>query len=181
MGRLTGLGIGAGAIAALAARDLIQKKHSVLRNYPVVGHMRYLLEEMDEDGILDVDRQGDVANCGVTEYSFDPTRRPDGGLRLALHQDADPGEPRILVWTGQARHALSLLEARLAGAGPEAWVAVPPRVAVSVTALPRKTSSPAAVDRAGVTGSTVKHSLTAESSSPGMPFAESPLKTARQQ
>ena len=32
--------------AALAAHDLLQKKHSVLRNYPVVGHMRYLLEEL---------------------------------------------------------------------------------------------------------------------------------------
>ncbi|WP_435201706.1 FMN-binding glutamate synthase family protein [Janibacter sp. GS2] len=40
---LVGTGV---AAAALAAHDLIQKKHSVLRNYPVVGHMRYLLEEL---------------------------------------------------------------------------------------------------------------------------------------
>ncbi len=46
MGKFTGLRIGAGAIAALAARDLIQKRHSVLRNYPVVGHMRYLSDEL---------------------------------------------------------------------------------------------------------------------------------------
>lgn len=46
MGKLTGLGVGTGAVAALAARDLIQKKHAILRNYPVVGHMRYLLEEL---------------------------------------------------------------------------------------------------------------------------------------
>lgn len=32
------------ATAALAAYDLVQRRHSVLRNYPVVGHMRYLLE-----------------------------------------------------------------------------------------------------------------------------------------
>ncbi|MCH8629258.1 FMN-binding glutamate synthase family protein [Arsenicicoccus piscis] len=36
----------ASATAALAARDLVQRKHSVLRNYPVVGHLRYLLEDI---------------------------------------------------------------------------------------------------------------------------------------
>ncbi len=39
--------IGAGAsVAAVATHDLLQKKHSVLRNYPVVGHMRFLLESI---------------------------------------------------------------------------------------------------------------------------------------
>lgn len=39
--------VGTGAApAALATHDLLQKKHSVLRNYPVIGHMRYLLEEL---------------------------------------------------------------------------------------------------------------------------------------
>ncbi|WP_217167005.1 FMN-binding glutamate synthase family protein [Streptomyces sp. AC512_CC834] len=32
------------ALAAVAARDLVQKKHALLRNFPVVGHARYLLE-----------------------------------------------------------------------------------------------------------------------------------------
>ncbi|NNG39358.1 FMN-binding glutamate synthase family protein [Flexivirga sp. ID2601S] len=36
----------AGAVAALTAHDLLQRKHSVLRNYPVVGHLRYLLEDI---------------------------------------------------------------------------------------------------------------------------------------
>jgi glutamate synthase domain-containing protein 2 len=36
---------GAGAVlGAVAARDLVQKKHALLRNYPVVAHARYLLE-----------------------------------------------------------------------------------------------------------------------------------------
>ena len=33
-------------IAGLAAWDLLQKHHAVLRNFPVVGHARYLLEEI---------------------------------------------------------------------------------------------------------------------------------------
>ncbi|MGY1771214.1 FMN-binding glutamate synthase family protein [Blastococcus sp. SYSU D00813] len=37
---------GLGAVVAVAARDLMQRQHAVLRNYPVVGHARYLLERM---------------------------------------------------------------------------------------------------------------------------------------
>ena len=32
------------AVAALAVYDLVQKRHAVLRNFPVVGHFRYWLE-----------------------------------------------------------------------------------------------------------------------------------------
>ncbi|MEP6816033.1 MAG: FMN-binding glutamate synthase family protein, partial [Marmoricola sp.] len=32
------------ALLALAIYDLVQKKHSILRNYPVLGHMRFLME-----------------------------------------------------------------------------------------------------------------------------------------
>ena len=32
------------ALTAVGAYDLVQRKHSVLRNYPLLGHMRYLLE-----------------------------------------------------------------------------------------------------------------------------------------
>ena len=37
--------IGAG-LSGVAAHDLLQRKHAILRNYPVVGHLRYLLEEI---------------------------------------------------------------------------------------------------------------------------------------
>ncbi|MBJ8344047.1 FMN-binding glutamate synthase family protein [Antrihabitans sp. YC2-6] len=33
-------------VAALAAYDLVQKPHALLRNYPVLGHLRYFLEEI---------------------------------------------------------------------------------------------------------------------------------------
>ncbi len=35
-----------GALAALGVYDLVQRRHSVLRNYPVVGHLRFLLESV---------------------------------------------------------------------------------------------------------------------------------------
>jgi glutamate synthase domain-containing protein 2 len=42
--RLSGL-TGA-ALAGLAAHDLRQRRHAILRNYPIVGHFRYLLESV---------------------------------------------------------------------------------------------------------------------------------------
>jgi broad specificity phosphatase PhoE len=54
----------------------------------IVGHQvivncfRYLLERMDEDAILAIDRAGDVPNCGITEYRFDPGAGKHGKLVL---------------------------------------------------------------------------------------------------
>jgi hypothetical protein len=42
-----GAWIGIGALVLLLAvvvHDVTQKKHAILRNFPVVGHFRYLLE-----------------------------------------------------------------------------------------------------------------------------------------
>ncbi|WP_070246119.1 histidine phosphatase family protein, partial [Duganella phyllosphaerae] len=54
----------------------------------IVGHqvivncLRYLLERMDEQTILAIDREADVPNCGITEYRFDPTLGKRGKLAL---------------------------------------------------------------------------------------------------
>jgi glutamate synthase domain-containing protein 2 len=37
---------GLAALAAVAVRDLFQREHSLLRNFPVIGHARYLLESI---------------------------------------------------------------------------------------------------------------------------------------
>jgi glutamate synthase domain-containing protein 2 len=39
------LTLGAGAMGALAAHDVIQKRHAILRNYPIIGHLRFELEK----------------------------------------------------------------------------------------------------------------------------------------
>src|SRR3712207_3654190 len=47
MGRTLRLaGAGLGALAAVATRDLLQREHTLLRNFPVVGHARYWLESI---------------------------------------------------------------------------------------------------------------------------------------
>jgi glutamate synthase domain-containing protein 2 len=35
---------GLSALAGVAARDLVQREHTLLRNFPVIGHARYLIE-----------------------------------------------------------------------------------------------------------------------------------------
>src|SRR3954471_11463999 len=43
--RLTRVVGGVGlAVGAVAARDLMQKRHALMRNYPVIAHARYWLE-----------------------------------------------------------------------------------------------------------------------------------------
>src|SRR6266581_9301164 len=37
-----------GALAFVFIRDITQKKHSVLRNYPIVGRFRYFFEQLGE-------------------------------------------------------------------------------------------------------------------------------------
>jgi broad specificity phosphatase PhoE len=56
--------------------EMVTREHGG-RRVLVVGHqvivncMRYLVECLDEEQILAIDRRGDVPNCGVTSYSYD--------------------------------------------------------------------------------------------------------------
>ena len=45
----------------------------------VVLCLRYLIEELDEARILEIDRQGDVANCAITEYEYRASGDAKGG------------------------------------------------------------------------------------------------------
>lgn len=63
--------------------------HHAGRRVMIVAHqvvvlcLRYVIETMSEEEILTIDRQGDVANCSVTEYRADP----GGGLTLVRYND----------------------------------------------------------------------------------------------
>jgi broad specificity phosphatase PhoE len=60
--------------------EMVTREHGGQRVL-VVGHqvivscMRYLIECLDEEQILTIDRRGDVPNCGVTSYRYDDARR----------------------------------------------------------------------------------------------------------
>ncbi len=48
----------------------------IVSHQVVVLCLRYLLEALDEARLLEIDRAGDVINCGVTEYAYDPAESP---------------------------------------------------------------------------------------------------------
>ncbi len=64
----------------------------------LVGHsvvvlcMRYLIEHMTEDQILEIDKANEVANCSVTLYRYDETAAPRGKLDLELFNFVAPLE-----------------------------------------------------------------------------------------
>jgi broad specificity phosphatase PhoE len=65
--------------------DTITREHNGQRVL-IVGHqvivtcMRYLLERLDEEQVLAMDREDEVPNCGVTSYVFDPRAGARGKL-----------------------------------------------------------------------------------------------------
>ena len=56
----------------------------------VVRCMRYILEILTEAEILAIDAEGDVANCAITDYRFDPGAGRGGGLVLQRYNVVAP-------------------------------------------------------------------------------------------
>ncbi len=68
-----------------AGRDVMIVAHQV-----VVLCLRYIIETLSEAEILAIDAAGDVANCSVTEYAFDPDRGRGGKLALVRYNVVAP-------------------------------------------------------------------------------------------
>jgi broad specificity phosphatase PhoE len=54
----------------------------IVAHQVIVNCFRYLLEQLDEEAILAIDRAGDVPNCGITEYRLDAAAGGHGKLVL---------------------------------------------------------------------------------------------------
>ncbi|MHC2086534.1 histidine phosphatase family protein [Methylobacterium sp. CM6244] len=67
-----------------------EKRVLIVAHQVVVLCLRYLLEEMTEAEILAIDAAGDVVNCSVTEYSFQPEEKTTGKLRLERYNFVAP-------------------------------------------------------------------------------------------
>jgi len=75
--------------------DMLSREHRgdrvlVVGHQVIVNCMRYLLERLDEQEILAIDRIGDVPNCGITSYEFDPHAGRRGKLVLRLENFVSP-------------------------------------------------------------------------------------------
>jgi probable phosphoglycerate mutase len=65
-----------------------QKRVLIVAHQVVVLCLRYLLENLDEAKLMAIDAKGDVVNCGLTEYVFDPKAGQDGALKLLRYNFA---------------------------------------------------------------------------------------------
>jgi len=54
----------------------------IVAHQVVVLCLRYILEGLDEERVLAIDRLTPIANCALTDYVFDPDAGGGGGLRL---------------------------------------------------------------------------------------------------
>lgn len=73
----------------------------IVAHQVVVLCLRYLLEGLTEAQILAIDREADIANCGVTEYRFDPARGPEGELVLTQYNFTAPLEAQAAPVTAE--------------------------------------------------------------------------------
>ena len=68
------------------------KRVMIVAHQVVVLCLRYVIERLSEEELLAIDRAGDVANCSVTEYAFDPGGAGDGVLRLVRYNAVEAVE-----------------------------------------------------------------------------------------
>ena len=64
----------------------------IVAHQVVVLCLRYVIENLSEAEVLAIDKAGDVANCAITEYRFDPAQGRDGGLVLSRYNVTAPME-----------------------------------------------------------------------------------------
>jgi broad specificity phosphatase PhoE len=58
------------SVVEVLRRDYVGERVVIVGHQVIVNCFRYLLECMDEEAILSIDKQSDVPNCSVTEYGF---------------------------------------------------------------------------------------------------------------
>ena len=164
MGRLSRIGSAAAgaALAGVAAHDLKQRKHAILRNFPVVGHFRYLLEEVgpelrqyivtsnDEERPFSRDQRRWVyasSKQEINTFAFgtdNDLENVEGGL-LVLKQATFPGPPPEKGTTGSGPEYL-LPCAKVLGASHGRRHAFRPQSVVNISGMSYGSLSPPAVE-----------------------------------
>jgi ribonuclease H / adenosylcobalamin/alpha-ribazole phosphatase len=71
----------------------------IVAHQVVVLCLRYIIETLDEETILAIDRDGDVANCAVTEYRYAAKAGKFGGLVLERYNYSVPVEEEAVPVT----------------------------------------------------------------------------------
>jgi len=78
------------SVIEMMTREYRRERVLIVAHQVTVNCVRYLLERLDEAQILEIDRLGDVPNCGVTSYEFDPAAGSHGKLVRRLENFVSP-------------------------------------------------------------------------------------------
>jgi glutamate synthase domain-containing protein 2 len=150
------------AVAGVAGYDLVQRRHAILRNFPVVGHFRYLLEELgpelrqyivtsnDEERPFSRDQRRWVyasSKQEINTFGFgtdNDLENVEGGL-LVLKQATFPAAPPRKETTGSAPEYLVPCAKVLGGAHGRRH-AFRPQSVVNISGMSYGSLSPPAVE-----------------------------------
>jgi glutamate synthase domain-containing protein 2 len=156
----TGVAAAASAVAAVGARDLLQREHSLLRNFPVIGHARYLLEAIgpelrqylvagnNEERPFTRDQRRWVYASAKKENNYfgfgtDNDIEFTAGYAVIKHRTFGRAVPRTTV---QAGHEVELPSAKVLG-GPRGRArAFRPASVVNISAMSFGSLSGAAIE-----------------------------------
>lgn len=69
----------------------------IMAHQVVVLCFRTIIENLNEEEILAIDSQADVANCAITEYRFDPRVGRNGNLALTQYNITAPMKNKVPV------------------------------------------------------------------------------------
>ena len=108
------------AIVALGIYDLLQTKHAILRNYPVMGHLRYLLESIGPEihqYFVESDTDGKPIDRNHRAYVYKRAK-----LQNATHPF---GTERDLTLRGYAWMQHSIYPAEMLAAAPRVTIGGP--------------------------------------------------------
>lgn len=68
-------------------REYAGERVALFTHEVVILMFRYVLERLDEETALRIGRSERLANCGVTEFEYDPSLGRRGGMRLLYHNE----------------------------------------------------------------------------------------------
>ncbi|TQL51025.1 FMN-binding glutamate synthase family protein [Ornithinicoccus hortensis] len=143
------LAIPAAGVAAVATRDLMQRKHAILRTFPVVGHFRYLLEKVgpelrqyivtdnDEERPFSRDQRRFIYASSKLEnpyfgFGTDNDMENDEGYAVLKHRTFAEVSPSTLAHSGEHD---DLPCAKVLGAARGRPGAFRPRSVINVSAM----------------------------------------------
>jgi len=87
-------------LAALAAYDLVQHRHAILRNFPIIGHLRYLLESVGPElrqYIVTDNRQERPFDRDQRKWIYASAKRGNNNFAFGSDEDLDTTPDHVIV------------------------------------------------------------------------------------